>query len=997
MVQGKSAAMYLAEKYGLGIGRSIKPRPDHDPAKDRFWGRHEPYAEAFEGVTYDPANPKQVAVVTGALSPPSFDPDAPADNAPPGGWPLLLLVPSGGSMTRTDETDESALDIFAARDVAARFGTHVITIAFPRMRNGWAVDTPAVKHESFIVRVLVPYLRQAYGAGPISLLGIGSGGFGAVSLLLRHPTVFFRAAAFDAPLMRDGFTDHDTKLPDPGMVASFGRDIDVFRNYFDLFHQVIDPRIMAMLGGPHEAVLKASVTPLFPEDGDYYVEPDDEEEEEEAEGEEGEEEDAEAAEAEAQAEEARAGLGLLSAADMQAGEQDEGDVEEEEAEDEDDMERDEDGDPLIDNPYYDFFQRYMANRPAGPGGLAPGAPPADILDDGEGEEVTAEDMRDPVLAELARKRAAARIKRAEDAKAYEELMESLEEEEEELERIRKKMQGSVPRIAIIPCGDLAQGQKANYASNIMFAQTLASFGIPHVCGRIPEPPLLRSWVSADSWLPGVLAFISTGAGEPYSPATHTKPTDVALLTQMKELGIEGSYSAITFSPLLLRRDRLELDAELWDPVRPTGVAAEQRTAELAHNVTWARVAFFWMKLQAMITPVGPPKHYTPLKQSRTDRSGVKNATPRDFGIGDDPWVRSGRGRYLKPFRPRKPRNLEERLRATRKRNHPSMEGFMKTKKAKLMLIFRRFTHKMTTEQLCELGHDIINNIFHVMDQENREALRRGDSEFMQRAAVAAEVEYQVLQDEEEVKRITAKAKAEGRPARFVALEEMASRALARQEELGLGKRLDSDAPQLWEDNELVAQVQRALLNDPAETKRIREQAAREGRLPQIVALEAIAERTREAQRQLEPLDEDEEGEEEEAWDEDELDEELSAEDLAEMEEIEAMELREMMQNGDPMLADLEKEFGVRRRGIKTGEWSDSDASDMEALLDGGEDEETEEDEELIEEEEEEDEESDFDDTTTGDDDDDDDDDGDDEEEEDQPPPPPPPPPRPRRR
>jgi hypothetical protein len=963
MLQAESAAMSLAEKYGLGVGESIKPRPDHDPWKDRFWGRREPYAEAFEGVSYEPGNPKQVVVVTGALSPPSFDPDAPADNAPAGGWPLLLVLPSGGSMTRTEETDESALDVFASRDVAARFGTHVLTVAFPRMRNGWAVDSAAVKHESFIVRVLVPYLRKTYGAGPISVLGVGSGGFGAVSLLLRHPAVFFRAAAFDSPLMREGFMDHDTKLNDPGQVASFGRDLDHFRNYHSLYHMVIDPRVMAMLGGPHPAVLRAAQTPLFPEDGDDYTGEDEE-------GEEGEETD-EADDAEA-------------AAQAEAG------VEEEE-----EQEYDEDGEPLYDNPYYDFFQRYLATRPAGPGPLSP-ENWAEEEDESEPEITELEARGDPVLAELRRVRLQRAAQREKDEAAARAFLETRESENQELDAIRAVAQEAIPRIAIIPCGELAQGQKANYHSTMMFAQALAAFGVPHVCGRIPEPPLLRSWISADSWLPAVLAFIATGAGEPYSPATHTAPSDVVRMTKMRAMEGPPSYAAQVFSPVLLRRDRLELDAELWDPVRPKGEAAVQRAEDLHRSVTASRVAFLWMKLQAMITIPEPEKEGLTEDEyvMRNGKKVPRVRTEEDFGVGQYPWIRHGRGRYLKPFQPRKPRTVEEQLRYTRKRRGASRSTFLKTRKAKLMLRFRKFTHAMTTEQLCELGHQVVEAICKVTETNAAIAARQGDTEFMERATLAAEAELTFLGDPAEVARIVEQSKKEGRPARIIALEEMATRARARQQEMGLADRLDIDAPQSWEDNELAAQVSREVLGDPETVKRISQQAEREGRLPHEVALEQIAARTREAQRRLDELDQegppadwlaDEElGEEDDLEDE----EEMSEEDLAEMAEIEAMELREMMQNGDPLLADLEKEFGVRRRGTKTGEWSDSDASDMDGLLGD--------DEELGEEEEEEDGDFDFDDTTTGEDDDDEPED-EEEEEEDEPPPPPPPPKRPPRR
>ena len=55
------------------------------------------------------------------------------------------------------------------------------------------------------MKVVLPFVERTYPviAEPRGrlLLGFSKSGWGAVSLLLRHPDVFGRAAAFDAPLM----------------------------------------------------------------------------------------------------------------------------------------------------------------------------------------------------------------------------------------------------------------------------------------------------------------------------------------------------------------------------------------------------------------------------------------------------------------------------------------------------------------------------------------------------------------------------------------------------------------------------------------------------------------------------------------------------------------------------------------------------------------------------------------------------------------------------
>jgi S-formylglutathione hydrolase FrmB len=76
----------------------------------------------------------------------------------------------------------------------------------------WYADHPTdphVRQESYFVQVVVPTVEKNYPAlvEPKSrlLLGFSKSGWGAWSLLLRHPEMFGRAAAWDAPLMMDRF------------------------------------------------------------------------------------------------------------------------------------------------------------------------------------------------------------------------------------------------------------------------------------------------------------------------------------------------------------------------------------------------------------------------------------------------------------------------------------------------------------------------------------------------------------------------------------------------------------------------------------------------------------------------------------------------------------------------------------------------------------------------------------------------------------------------
>lgn len=75
----------------------------------------------------------------------------------------------------------------------------------------WYADHPTdplVRQESHLLQAVLPLLEREYPQARHEregrlLLGFSKSGWGAWSLLLRHPDVFNRAAAWDAPLMLD--------------------------------------------------------------------------------------------------------------------------------------------------------------------------------------------------------------------------------------------------------------------------------------------------------------------------------------------------------------------------------------------------------------------------------------------------------------------------------------------------------------------------------------------------------------------------------------------------------------------------------------------------------------------------------------------------------------------------------------------------------------------------------------------------------------------------
>src|SRR6476661_5059648 len=74
----------------------------------------------------------------------------------------------------------------------------------------WYADHPTnttIRQETYFLNVVVPFIERTY---PVDanfesrlLLGFSKSGWGAWSLLLRHPDLFGRAAAWDAPFMME--------------------------------------------------------------------------------------------------------------------------------------------------------------------------------------------------------------------------------------------------------------------------------------------------------------------------------------------------------------------------------------------------------------------------------------------------------------------------------------------------------------------------------------------------------------------------------------------------------------------------------------------------------------------------------------------------------------------------------------------------------------------------------------------------------------------------
>lgn len=139
--------------------------------------------------------------------------------------PLLLVLPVEAGTE--DRWGDPAAEV-RRLDLANR---HRLLVALPTFSAlPWYADHPTdpnLQQESYILEDLLPMLERRHQAdvasGTTLLVGFSKSGWGAWSLLLRHPDRFDRAAAWDAPLMQ----------PEPdrfGMGPVFGT-VENFRGY----------------------------------------------------------------------------------------------------------------------------------------------------------------------------------------------------------------------------------------------------------------------------------------------------------------------------------------------------------------------------------------------------------------------------------------------------------------------------------------------------------------------------------------------------------------------------------------------------------------------------------------------------------------------------------------------------------------------------------------------------------------------------------------------
>lgn len=120
-------------------------------------------------------------------------------------YPVVYVLPVEAG--REAEFGDGLVEV-QRRDLHNKYRAVFVAPTFSHL--AWYADhptAPQIRQETYFVQVVVPLIEQRYAveAEPSGrlLLGFSKSGWGAYSLLLRHPEVFGKAAAWDAPLMKD--------------------------------------------------------------------------------------------------------------------------------------------------------------------------------------------------------------------------------------------------------------------------------------------------------------------------------------------------------------------------------------------------------------------------------------------------------------------------------------------------------------------------------------------------------------------------------------------------------------------------------------------------------------------------------------------------------------------------------------------------------------------------------------------------------------------------
>ena len=127
-------------------------------------------------------------------------------------YPVVYILPVEAGLE--DRYGDGLLEI-KQRDLHNQHRAIFVAPTFSHLP--WYADhatDPAIRQERSFIEVVVPFIDKSYPVAKAAegryLLGFSKSGWGAWSLLLRHPETFSKAAAWDAPLMMDRLGQYGT-------------------------------------------------------------------------------------------------------------------------------------------------------------------------------------------------------------------------------------------------------------------------------------------------------------------------------------------------------------------------------------------------------------------------------------------------------------------------------------------------------------------------------------------------------------------------------------------------------------------------------------------------------------------------------------------------------------------------------------------------------------------------------------------------------------------
>ena len=151
---------------------------------------------------------------------------------------FLYALPVESGLTGQSLGD--GLDELESLDVEDQYNTTIIEPIFPMY--SWYADNPTdatIDYETFVSSILPQWVDSHFsttGDEQNLLIGFSKSGYGAVDLLLKHPTVFSAAAAYDFPAdmpTYDGLGS--SSADDYGTQANFQNNYELDQSFVDTY------------------------------------------------------------------------------------------------------------------------------------------------------------------------------------------------------------------------------------------------------------------------------------------------------------------------------------------------------------------------------------------------------------------------------------------------------------------------------------------------------------------------------------------------------------------------------------------------------------------------------------------------------------------------------------------------------------------------------------------------------------------------------------------